>query len=243
MFLPAHSGLAQATFVCIVGSTVETRSRTSCIFNMHISALPACMRSLHHLRTCSGTVLRNLPSVQWFVSAQVLQHTLATAPGRLQPISVPALATHAPTTARPLFIEPIHRTVLRYTFLPFPPFSSVFSLQMPELLAVLNEPNSLPHLVPGTPPFLSLSSCPHLSAPTLMKTESCKKRSRQTESCKKRSRPKVQIRPQVPNGAIFLPSSHFEALPGDSTFSTPFLVPSSSSPSKPKRIRAPRIIG
>ena len=118
--------------------------------------LPACMRSLHHLRTCSGTVLRNLPSVQWFVSAQVLQHALATAPGRLQPISVPALATHAPTTARPLFIEPIHRTVLRYTFLPFSPFSSVFSLQMPELLAVFNEPNSLPHLVPGTPPFLSL---------------------------------------------------------------------------------------
>ena len=120
--------------------------------------LPACMRSLHHLRTCFGTVLRNLPSVQWFVSAQVLQHALATAPGRLQPISVPTLATHAPTTARPLFIEPIHRTVLRYTFLPFSPFSSVFSLQMPELLAVLNEPNSLPHLVPGTPFPLSLAA-------------------------------------------------------------------------------------
>ena len=41
--------------------------------------LPACMRSLHHLRTCFGTVLRNLPSVQWFVSAQVLQYALATA--------------------------------------------------------------------------------------------------------------------------------------------------------------------
>ena len=116
--------------------------------------IPPCTSApISRITPTSGTVLRNLPSVQWFVSAQVLQHALATAPGRLQPISVPALATHAPATARPLFIEPIHRTVLRYTFLPFSPFSSVFSLQMPELLAVLNEPNSLPHLVPGTPPF------------------------------------------------------------------------------------------
>ena len=67
--------------------------------------LPACMRSLHHLRTCSGTVLRNLPSVQWFVSAQVLQHALTTAPSRLQPIPVPALTTPSPNNNPP----PIHR--------------------------------------------------------------------------------------------------------------------------------------
>ena len=67
--------------------------------------LPACMRSLHRLRTCSGTVLRNLPSVQWFVSAQVLQHALTTAPSRLQPIPVPALTTPSPNNNSP----PIHR--------------------------------------------------------------------------------------------------------------------------------------
>ena len=60
---------------------------------------------LHHLRTYPRTVLRNLPSVQWFVSAQVLQPALTAAPRRLQPIPVPTLITPSPNKNLP----PLHR--------------------------------------------------------------------------------------------------------------------------------------
>ena len=75
---------------------------SSTTFNMRISQpLPACMCSLHHLRTYPGTVLRNLPSVQCFVSAQVLQCALTPAPSRLQPIPVPALTIPSPNNNPP----------------------------------------------------------------------------------------------------------------------------------------------
>ena len=55
--------------------------------------------------TYPRTVLRNLPSVQWFVSAQVLQPALTAAPRRLQPIPVPTLITPSPNKNLP----PLHR--------------------------------------------------------------------------------------------------------------------------------------
>ena len=136
-------------------------SRRNVFFNTRTSEpLPACAHSTRHLRTSSGTVLRNLPSVQGFVSAQVLQRALTAAPRRSNVHS--GTLTHnpkhqqqpAPSSSNP-FIGP----VLRYTFLPFSPFSSAFPLQMHELLAFPNELIFLPHLAPGTPPpFLSLAA-------------------------------------------------------------------------------------
>jgi len=67
----------------IAGSRTRTRSRRNFFFNTRTSEpLPACAHSPHHLRTYAGTVLRNLPSVQCFVSTQVLQHALIAAPRR-----------------------------------------------------------------------------------------------------------------------------------------------------------------
>ena len=136
-------------------------SRRNVFFNTRTSKpFPACALSPHHLRANSGTVLRNLPSVQGLVSAQVLQRALTAAPRRSNAHS--GTLTHNPKHQQqpaPLVIESILRTVLRYTFLPFSPFSSAFPLQMHELLAFPNEPIFLPHLAPGNPPpFLSLAA-------------------------------------------------------------------------------------
>ena len=58
-------------------------SRRNVFFNTRTSKpFPACALSPHHLRTYSRTVLRNLPSVQGLVSAQVLQRALTAAPRR-----------------------------------------------------------------------------------------------------------------------------------------------------------------
>ena len=170
---PACSGSAQATFCAHRGFKNDDKISTQCLFDAMSSRrnvffntrtsepLPACAHSPHHLRTYSGTVLRNLPSVQGFVSAQVLQRALTAAPRRSNVHS--GTLAHKPqtsTTTRPLVIESIHRTVLRYTFLSFSPFSSAFPLQMHELLAFPNEPIFLPHLSPGNPPPSSLSLPP-----------------------------------------------------------------------------------
>ena len=174
-----------------MGSTRKTRSRTSCAFNMRISQpLPACVHSLHHLRTYPRTVLRNLPSVQWFVSAQVLQPALTAAPRRLQPIPVPTLITPSPNKNLP----PLHRAhSLDSTTLHLLAILSLFEYISSADVRDHRSPQRA-HL-PSAPcpryPPLPLSLSLSLDAPTFLSLTLSK-----TESCKKRSRRKVSVQPQ-----------------------------------------------
>ena len=178
--------------------------------------LPACVHSLHHLRTYPRTVLRNLPSVQWFVSAQVLQPALRAAPRRLQPIPVPTLITPSPNK-----IPPLHRAhSLDSTTLHLLAILSLFEYISSADARVHRSPQRahLPSVpcprYPPPPPFLSLSMpppfCPLLSQrPKAVKSDlvvrfqfsrkarySSSATQTKTESCKKRSRRKVSVQPQ-----------------------------------------------
>jgi len=176
--------------------------------------LPACVHSLHHLRTYPRTVLRNLPSVQWFVSAQVLQPALTAAPRRLQPIPVPTLITPSPNKNLP----PLHRAhSLDSTTLHLLAILSLFEYISSADVRDHRSPQRA-HLpsapCPRYPPFLSLSMpppfCPLLSQrPKAVKSDlvvrfqfsrkarySSSATQTKTESCKKRSRRKVSVQPQ-----------------------------------------------
>ena len=134
---------------------------SSTTFNMRISQpLPACAHSPHHLRTYSRTVLRNLPSVQWFISAQVLQHALTAAPRRLQPFPVPALITPSTNNNPP----PLHRIhSLDSTSLHLLAILSLFECISSADARAPRSPQRA-HLPsassPGTPPLPSLSLPP-----------------------------------------------------------------------------------
>ena len=148
----------------------------SCVFNMRISQpLPACVHSLHHLRAYPRTVLRNLPSVQWFLSAQVLQPALRAAPRRLQPIPVPTLITPSPNKILP----PLHRAhSLDSTTLHLLAILSLFEYISSADARVHRSPQRA-HLpsasCPRSPPSSLSLDAPTFLTLTLPKTESCKK--------------------------------------------------------------------
>ena len=135
-------------------------SRRNVFFNTRTSEpLPACAHSPHHLRTYSGTVLRNLPSVQGFVSAQVLQRALTAAPRGSNVHS--GTLTHnpkhqqqpAPSSSNP-FIGQYYVTPSCHSL----PFRVHFLCRCTSSSHSPTSPSSFRTLPQVTPPFLSLAA-------------------------------------------------------------------------------------
>ena len=149
--------------------------------------LPACVHSLHHLRTHPRTVLRNLPSVQWFVSAQVLQPALTDSCATPSPAHS-GTHTHnpkpqqkpTPSSSSP-FIGQYYVTSSCYSL----PLRVHFLCRCTRSSQSSTSPSPF-RTLPQVPP-LPLS----LDAPTFLSLTLSK-----TESCKKRSRRKVSVQPQ-----------------------------------------------
>ena len=177
--LCAHRGFKNEDKISTQCLLDAMSSRRNVFFNTRTSEpLPACAHSPHHLRTYSGTVLRNLPSVQGFVSAQVLQRALTAAPRRSNAHS--GTLTHnpkhqqqpAPSSSNP-FIGQYYVTPSCHSL----PFRVHFLCRCTSSSHSPTSSSSFHTLPQVTPPPLPLSRCPHLSAPTLTRTESHKKRS------------------------------------------------------------------
>ena len=138
-------------------------------FNMRLSQpLPACVHSLHHLRTHPRTVLRNLPSVQWFVSAQVLQPALTDSCATPSPAHS-GTHTHnpkpqqkpTPSSSSP-FIGQYYVTSSCY----YLPFRVHFLCRCTRSSQSSTSPSPF-RTLPQVPS--SLSRCPHLSVPYSLK--------------------------------------------------------------------------